>query len=847
MRVLWLLLLLTPTLPAAGNWPWNGGAELGAGGWGNVAVTGEDVFSGRYSFKAVPQQESVAVTSWFTMPVRAGREYRFSVWCRSAGKAPATLSITVVPGTGGQNRVILADTAAPEEWTLLAGSWRAVSEVDSVYLKLTVKGTPKESAVLLDDIGCNLPPVKSVVPSLNHAAALVEDADLGHELDKSYYDAGTRIDLAVFDLEELLRQGKEVPEELLRDARAASASLREEWLKLVAERENFWLRYSRSNPDNGSWLPFREKNVAFGERAKALADKIEQQCAASRRGLACDKAPPGKRFPDDRFLLALDVESQFYGASRLKHPGNYMNFEYCAKACTDLGVDWVTLLLSPDRQGEALTAFERYCHAPFLIWGSDASFRDGDIISFKYFNAVDQLRADLGRFVEPFRKYPSFAGVQIDEPFICDRNSQYGQLQLEEEWRRYLDKRRSRLEQNQVADPKNTVEWKLFKAEFLARHTRKIYDILAEQGLRAATGIMNKNSSDPSECSYVAFGRTLPFAGTDLYENGSVSESFALSLFKNSMRGRAIFIPGAGYSCKTADSFKRSISTGIVHADGLHMWTSTYAWKYRDPNFFWRFGGSEPNLDDRNRLNAQNWYPWLWDVMRERYHFAARNGTLLARRESLAQTAVVLSERTLLAERAKPYWETNLACYTELIRRHIPVDACFIESMTESDWKRYRVIVAPGMRVLTPEEREQIARWTADGGKLLTTADFAACDEWGRPRSGATPPELTFPPGRFAFKSTGIPADGLCHFLTPKASALLLDTIRRATDLPCRVVGLPEGVEVQFQKNAEGKILVQLLDFVGERTVSGHRLVNERTREQRPLAPFRIHDMVVVP
>lgn len=44
----------------------------------------------------------------------------------------------------------------------------------------------------------------------DHKKLLELNSELGHALDKAYYDAGTKVDIVIFDLKELKRQGKKI-------------------------------------------------------------------------------------------------------------------------------------------------------------------------------------------------------------------------------------------------------------------------------------------------------------------------------------------------------------------------------------------------------------------------------------------------------------------------------------------------------------------------------------------------------------------------------------------------------------------------------------------------------------
>ena len=71
---------------------------------------------------------------------------------------------------------------------------------------------------------------------VEHKDNLFRYGEAGYALDKAHYDNGSQLDLITFDLEEALRQGRDVPEILLATVRKTNKSLRESFLELENER-----------------------------------------------------------------------------------------------------------------------------------------------------------------------------------------------------------------------------------------------------------------------------------------------------------------------------------------------------------------------------------------------------------------------------------------------------------------------------------------------------------------------------------------------------------------------------------------------------------------------------------
>jgi len=839
-------ILLAPVFAQNGLLP-NGSADLGVMYWTGVTPVFSDFFTGKYCFEAQVKSNGSKVKPWHAIKVVPGEKYTFSAWVR-APQEPCEVGIMLqIPDSSESNRVLLKNTQIGSTWTRISGIYTAEPGIRLVKLSLPCRSASGKGTLLLDDISLNAPVTTLQMCKVDHHVNLEEDARQGHELDEAYQLAGQRIDVILFDFDEMKLQGKAVPPELYREVESAGQELRQEWWKICTAREAFWRNYTRAKVQNVSLTNFREKITDYSRKAGAVAQHLEEATAALRKDLVYSRKPLAKDFWKDRFVLAADIEWVHWGVDRLAYPGRVFNAEYEAKAANDLKLDIVTLLMHPlgdEQRCQFTNAFDHYSKAPFLVWSTDNSFIKNDMVNEQYFTNREKLEADIDQFLAKYRSHEAFFGVQVDEPWILDNRIK---KLLDAEWEQYLESRRDYLQANHVTDPRNTIEWKLFKSEFLGRHLQHIFAMLSKKQVMTSICIMPKyEDGDPASSSYVNSCRYLPLAGTDLYRNGSTIEGFHLQLFKNTMqKGRAWLLPGSMFSCKTPESYKRSISNGIVHADGIHMWTSTYFSKYRDANNYWRYGASRPTLDDRKRNDMYNWYPWGWKVMRERYRYVAEHADVLAKRESLADVALLVSERTRFLCRGKSYWNSCLAFYNELVGMNAPFDAIFLENMTEDHYQRYRVLIAPNMTALTPAEIARLQKYVENGGTLLTTEDFASADEWGRPNTNVPKFGLRFSSVRI---NTGVQENNLSFTrrLTGDALALFRSTVQAKSRMPFKVVGLPFGVEVQIQKNAQGKTIIQLLDYVGRKLVQGHRLLNTKTGEETPLPAFNIHDMIIL-
>jgi hypothetical protein len=65
-------------------------------------------------------------------------------------------------------------------------------------------------------------------------------SDIGKLMDKLYYDAGTKVDIAVFDLRELKRQGNKNVDPLIKEIETESCEMRRKWIELDNRRTAFF-------------------------------------------------------------------------------------------------------------------------------------------------------------------------------------------------------------------------------------------------------------------------------------------------------------------------------------------------------------------------------------------------------------------------------------------------------------------------------------------------------------------------------------------------------------------------------------------------------------------------------
>ena len=649
----------------------------------------------------------------------------------------------------------------------------------------------------------------------------------------------------------------------------------------------------------------------FKKHASQLAETAQKQAAPFLSKLKPNTAKAEFNWRNT-YIRSMDISNKLYGVDRFMHPGNYINMEYAAKACADIGVNLTSLeIYRPQSDKEMLEItkdFAQKTSIPFLLWSSNQFFINRDMVSFKYYGNRKKLNADINRFVDTFGKLRNFAGIQVDEPTISDKSSHYGKLldnaAVREAYRKYIIERKPLLKKNGIVNvtgkpftgkPKTAteqalwMEWQYFKMNYMADHFSWLFQNIQKRKLMASIVIMNKNKSEPQMCSYPAMGKVLPYLGTDLYGNGDISESFAIQLLKNATRGKAIMWPGAGYSCKSTDTFRRTIATALTHADGIHMWTYVFCSKYRDANYFWRYGGTRENRDDKGRHPRNNWNPQYWYILKNMYKLAATTEKYLIGRKSIAETAILVSERTAIAASAKKraitYWQNNLNIYSDLAGFGIPMDICFVESLNSDKLNRYKYMIISDATTLATAEVKTITNWVKNGGTLIAAGDLAICDQWGRSlkqsalsepldlKSGTMPSTNRYGKGTVYYmpernigrRTKRIPNSGLTGAGKADYRKIIKGIISGSyKNLPVEIKGLPDGVELQIQKSGNSYI-INLIDWFNKRTIKNvslaikakgkweimfpeesDKFISTSSGKTIPLKEFKIYNMIII-
>ena len=790
---------------------------------------------------------------------------------------------------------------------------------------------------------------------------------IGQSADRYYREACGRVDIAIEDLKELKRQGKDYPADLLVEAEKASKEIFRRWLEIERERVRFErelaniLKTTNSSGGNEELKQRGEELIkeveAFGRWAMKLADEIDAKTLPFRKGL---KYAPIADPEKSRFLRGICFHGK-NGMVKDRSDKNrlaykMMDFEYQAKAIRGIGVNLVYSDIYSYVARQA--ALRTFCEVglPFVQVGRRNFGHERDIRFNYYYTHHQQWVNDLKKWLERWRKpYPMFWAVGVDEPVIRDKPEILDSPIVKDAFVKYLQARKEILNKARVRVPDRLdlrsvqagkfgkaiwVEYQMFKREFMAEQYKWLNEKCEELGTRLVAIIMTHNHYFAQDCSWVALGKVLPRMSTDLYRDGRLFEGFNFQLFRNAVEKKAWMTPGAGYSCRTADHFRRSLAISMVYGDGVLQWTNLYCSKYRGPLFFWRGDGTQPVNDDRGRPLRDCWSWQYWPIMETMYRQMEQADKYLSVRDSTNDVVILFSERESILGTYKrpkkyfvhPYFYENLYIYSDLIRHHISADVGFLEVAERKGLGRYRVAVLSSAKSITPRQQQLLSEWVNRGGTLIVSADTASYDMWGRKAKrylladvfgiekeigngkgsyfNAMGRKVSFDKPEPFVKvelpkrggasvigrwNNGQPAllkhrfgKGCVFFFTSQSIARRLsgspgigglagESVKGLADVVCeivrryqkkpviRVVGLPEGLEVQVRKQ-DDMYVVHLLDWYDGRDVKGELEVHlpgvwkvfypyplgerkekvVRANERYELRSFRIHDMIVV-
>ena len=513
-----------------------------------------------------------------------------------------------------------------------------------------------------------------------------------------------------------------------------------------------------NSADEAEKLQQRGKGIldeveTFGSWAMKLAEDIDSKTLPFRKNIQYTPIAGPEKTHFLRGICFHGKNGMVRDRSDKDHlPYKMMDFEYQAKAMRGIGANLIYSDIYSHAAREA--ALETFCRVglPFTQVGRRNFGHERDIRFNYYYTHHKQWLSDLKRWLGRWMKpYPMFWAVGIDEPVIMNKPAILDSPVVQSKFAEYLQTRKALLKASGIRIPDKPdlrkiqegkfgkviwMEFQMFKTKFMADQYRWLNEQCESLGTRTLPIIMTHNHYFAQECSWVALGKVLPRMSTDLYRNGRLFEGFNLQLFRSAVDGTAWMTPGSGWSCKTADHFRRSLAISMLYGDGVLQWTNLYCSKYRGPLYFWRGDGTQPA--DETVRNMWSWE--YWPVMQNMYQQMKQADKYLAIRNSANDVILLFSERESILGTFKkperyfisPYFYENLHIYSDLIRNGISSDVGFLETAERKGLSQYKVAVLSAAKSITPHQEQVLRDWVRQGGTLIVSADTADCDQWGR-------------------------------------------------------------------------------------------------------------------
>lgn len=637
---------------------------------------------------------------------------------------------------------------------------------------------------------------------------------------------------------------------------------------------------SNENPALAERLEmFHNDIIEFDANANTMVDSFIKQAVNYTDNMRYRPTPsPVNPAGTDTFIRAIDITDILWGVDRLKHPGQYYNYEHLGKMADEAHANLYSIVIG--RPGgyadevEQIKKFDHYTGVPFLVWADGDKFDNGDIISTTYFGNSDKLIKDYRDFISEYARMHNFIGIQIDEPIIPDNEKGYEPLANNAgymaAYRKFAEQRNKELAElslplldatpfpagktpETATDWVQYIEYQQFKADFMAKHYRELYDTVQEDGLLASIVCMDMMARNVMDASYISMGKAMPYMGTDLYDNGSIREAVSLQLLKSASSGKVIMWPGAGYSCKTPRNFERSMINGLVWADGIHIWTLLYCAKYRDPNFFWALKDGQIGKTDNGMEITETWDLAYWPIVCDIFGKIESIEPELAGRQSINPVALLLSERTISTlvpqnRSNSKYYVDFSGTYSGIAGFGIPTDVRYLETLRDMDEIPYKAMILTDAFAISDADATVLQKYVENGGTLLITGNTGSRDEWNRPRkkwaladiSGRNGSDSTMTPAKiididgvqlgcnpygkgvcysikesdFGQVITAIPENGLSGILKPQYEEIIRTVTRNALaeNAPVKVAA-PFSTVVNIQKNKLGHYLVSLVNY----------------------------------
>ena len=602
-----------------------------------------------------------------------------------------------------------------------------------------------------------------------------------------------------------------------------------------------------------------QEDIALFEKdcRQACEDFARRVAAAPAATPLYPQVDVDKLLNGEVFVRALDFTDILFGADKFPYPGYNYNYKYLGRLPAALHANLVSFCVG--RPGglteelQVLQEFDQEAVVPYLVWCDGEIFLGEDIVSTQYFGKPERLNSDLAKFKDLTAPLKKTIGIQVDEPTIREK----GEVPLiENEELMAAWKAASGSDSLPPVDPPEDadgrrayMEYQYFKADYMAEHYKRLFEQELAAGNFVSLVVMDMHTGELMAGSYVSMGRALPYLGTDLYDNGSIRESVSLQLLKNAACGRVIMWPGAGYSCKSPRTFRRSLLNGMAWGDGIQMWTLQYYDRYRDANSFWRTGGESLCVDDKGCDLLGNYDPEYAGIVSDVFADIEKEEPRLLKRTSANPAAVLLSERTLFANVRPRQANSRLfldyvGLYSQLAGSGRPMDALYVENLPERIGQ-YDVLVIADAMLLAPEEVAALTTFVQNGGTLIVCGETGSRDMYDWPLDTWSLSEITgvingkdfadsvkretisvvevisnrsgkgvtywIAASRAGMVVDAQKATGLAGTIRPEL-AECLETLLERVDSKVKV-SAPQGVVTALQRTADGKLQLFAVDF----------------------------------
>lgn len=127
-----------------------------------------------------------------------------------------------------------------------------------------------------------------------------------------------------------------------------------------------------------------------------------------------------------------------------------------------------------------------------------------------------------------------------------------------------------------------------------------------------------------------------------------------------------------------------------------------------------------------------NWAPYLWDDLCACYATAGRAQNSLINRESLADAAMLFSERQIMvADNPGKYFNSQVGLYSAFVNQNIPCDILFIDNLTAEKIDSYKMVVVDSIAAMTEDEAVLLQDYVANGGTLVVIGRSSLDNDWG--------------------------------------------------------------------------------------------------------------------